>query len=412
MRKLPLLLALLGGVLPLASLPLAQAQTFPSEFGPLGAKALIVEQAQAPLVYAAPAPGAERIGVEAFLSRPDGRYALGEEVELRVRVDRPSHVTVLNVDPDGTVRVLYPNRFNQAAFLQPGQELAAPGQGAALRVAPPVGREIIKVIASEAPLPLTNLTDFRQTGAFLSSQPGAAASFAKALVVEAAPPPAPAPTFAPAPPPAAGFGLWGEKLLVIETYEPTVAAPPPPASFAGAPVGAVPFAAVPFAAVPFAGAPVGAGPAGVVFAQPASGFTLRTDKASYRQGEAVSFLATTDRPCHLTLLAAPPSGPSQVIFPRHPNELRRILPGGEIRIPEVSGTSLFVNGPPRQETVIGLCATEDRPAPVSGAAALGQQGLVLAQNAPFLGAQALEALYAGAPPAATAQASVSYLVTP
>ena len=359
MRRLPLIVALLGGVLftPLAS---AQPLTAFSE------RALVVEPAQAPLIYAAPAPGAERIHVAAELNRPDGRYALGETVEIRVRVDRPSHVTILNVAPNGALTILYPNQFNQQNFLTPGQDLVAPGPGAVLRVAPPVGREMVKVIASEQPLPLVRMADFRQVGPFLSSQAGAAEQIGKALVVEAAPAPA-----------APSIGLWGEKLLVLETYD-------------------------------VAPAPVASAPAPVL---QTSGFTLTTNKPSYRVGEAVGFWATTDRPCYLTLLAVSSIGQSMVIFPHDPRDLRRILPGGPVEIPGAAGLRLTVNGPARLETVVGLCATEDRPVVASNAALLGVQGAVLSQNAPF-SVESLQELYESSPPSATAQARVSYAVTP
>lgn len=364
MRRLPLIVALLGGVL---FTPLASAQPLPA----FSERALAVESAQAPLIYAAPAPGAERIHVAAELNRPDGRYALGETVEIRVRVDRPSHVTILNVAPNGALTILYPNQFNQQNFLTPGQDLIAPGPGAVLRVAPPVGREMVKVIASEQPLPLVQLADFRQVGPFLSSQAGAAEQIGKALVVEAAPAPA-------APAPAVpSIGIWGEKLLILETHD--VAAAPPPVA-----------------------------PAPLL---QTSGFTLTTSKPSYRVGEAVGFWATTDRPCHLTLLAVSSTGQSAVIFPHDPRDLRRILPGGPVEIPGAAGLRLTVNGPARQETVVGLCATEDRPVVASNAALLGAQGAVLSQNAPF-SVESLQALYESSPPPATAQARVSYAVTP
>ena len=99
-------------------------------------------------------PGA--LSVEAWVDHPDGTYAVGEAVRLFVRTNKDAYVMVLNVGPSGTATMLFPNMAQHDSRVGANQvvEVAGPGSGTSIRVSGPVGRELIKVIASTSPTPL------------------------------------------------------------------------------------------------------------------------------------------------------------------------------------------------------------------------------------------------------------------
>ena len=136
------------------------------------ARDLTVEQTavfsvQAPVVPAA--AGAKPLSVVAWVDHADNTYAIGEAVRLFVKTNKDAYLTVVNVGPTGNTTMLFPNAFQTG---QPGCEagqtvqIPAAASGAQFRVSGPVGRELIKVIASTNPSPLFNPGQLTQSGAF------------------------------------------------------------------------------------------------------------------------------------------------------------------------------------------------------------------------------------------------------
>ena len=123
-----------------------------------GARDLTVEQAAVHAVQApAPASGeAGRLGVTVWVDRADNTYAVGEMVRLFVKPSKDAYVTVLNVGPSGQTTMLFPNAHQRDNKVSGGRavEIPAPASGAHIRVSAPVGRELIKVVASTSPTPL------------------------------------------------------------------------------------------------------------------------------------------------------------------------------------------------------------------------------------------------------------------
>lgn len=123
-----------------------------------GARDLTVEQTAVHAVQA-PAPaagGAGRLSVTAWVDRTSNTYAVGEQVRLFVKPSKDAWVTVLNVGPSGQTTMLFPNA-HQKDNKVPGNrtvEIPSPASGAGIKVSAPVGRELIKVVASTSPTPL------------------------------------------------------------------------------------------------------------------------------------------------------------------------------------------------------------------------------------------------------------------
>jgi hypothetical protein len=79
-------------------------------------------------------------------------YAPGEQIEITIQVTRESYLYLYDIDPAGTVTLLYPNRFQPDSRVSAG-ELHLPGKGYRFVVGYPEGVEILVAVASSIPLP-------------------------------------------------------------------------------------------------------------------------------------------------------------------------------------------------------------------------------------------------------------------
>lgn len=85
---------------------------------------------------------------------PDAVYSPGDRLWVFFRVDRPSYVTVIDYAPDGSVRVLFPNRWSGSGYVRPGRTYRIPESGRySLRIAGPGGVETLVACAHEVPWP-------------------------------------------------------------------------------------------------------------------------------------------------------------------------------------------------------------------------------------------------------------------
>lgn len=106
------------------------------------------------------------LNITAWVDKESNTYAIGESVRLFVKSNKDAYVTVLNVGPSGNTTVLFPNQYQQNNFIAANQVREIPGQGspAMITVGGPVGRELIKVVASSKAVPLFQPTQLEQAG--------------------------------------------------------------------------------------------------------------------------------------------------------------------------------------------------------------------------------------------------------
>ena len=294
------------------------------------ARDLTVEQTavfsvQAPVVPVA--AGAKPLSMVAWVDHADNTYAIGEAVRLFVRANKDAYLTVINVGPTGNTTMLFPNAFQTDARVRGGQtvEIPAAGSGAQFRVSGPVGRELIKVIASTRPSPLFAPGQLTQSGAFTLIAGGGRAVARDLQVVMGTQP-------------AAQRGHeWDDYNKVIITI----------ASRQGASIPLMPTAA---------SLPASAG-----------GLRLATDRSQYRMGETVLVYATSPTPCYLTLVNIGSSGQARVLLPNL-TQPQNLLPAGQtVVIPSPSsGLRLTPIGPVGVETVTAICTTDNRPVVPAG----------------------------------------------
>ena len=134
------------------------------------ARDLTVEQT-AIFSVAAPAPATAASGalnVVAWVDHADNTYAVGEAVRLFVRASKDAYLTVLNVGPSGNTTLLFPNAVQKDARVRANQVVQIPGAGSgtSITVSGPVGRELIKVVASTSPVPLFEAANLTGAGPF------------------------------------------------------------------------------------------------------------------------------------------------------------------------------------------------------------------------------------------------------
>ena len=149
-----------------------------------GARDLTVEQAAVHAVQApAAAGGAGRLSVTAWVDRSDNTYAVGEKVRLFVKPSKDAYVTVLNVGASGQTTMLFPNAHQRDNKVSGSRtvEIPSPASGSNILVKGPVGRELIKVVATTSPAPLFPAVKMRSAG--FTMLDGGARSVARDLEV-------------------------------------------------------------------------------------------------------------------------------------------------------------------------------------------------------------------------------------
>lgn len=107
-----------------------------------------------------------RLSLRAELDRPDRSYQIGDALVLRVKVNEPAFVYVVNFGSSGATKVVFPNALHGANRLQPGLWAPLPGPDDAFRlcVNGPTGLEMVRVVAAPGPLGPLALESLTRTG--------------------------------------------------------------------------------------------------------------------------------------------------------------------------------------------------------------------------------------------------------
>jgi hypothetical protein len=98
-----------------------------------------------------PGPGPE-LTVAVWTNK--STYAVGENVVIYYTVSQPAYIYLYDIQADGIVRLVFPNAYSQNNYVAAGTHTLPDGNYRFL-VTPPIGLEQLQIIASVAPLPLT-----------------------------------------------------------------------------------------------------------------------------------------------------------------------------------------------------------------------------------------------------------------
>ena len=92
----------------------------------------------------------EPVGV--YVWTMESSFTVGDPIVIHLRVSRPAFVYLFDLQPDGVVRLLFPNAFSLDNYVASTHRL--PDGAYDLIAAPPTGIEELLVFASTLPLPL------------------------------------------------------------------------------------------------------------------------------------------------------------------------------------------------------------------------------------------------------------------
>jgi len=126
--------------------------------------------------------------LSAYVWTTESSFDVGDHITIWMRVSRASFVYLFDLQPDGIVRVLFPNAFSPNNYLFEG-EYALPDGGYDLVVHPPTGVEELLIVATEIPLPIPPATP-EEPFAFFTGSPESAVAMLIDLLTAPEPDPA------------------------------------------------------------------------------------------------------------------------------------------------------------------------------------------------------------------------------
>ena len=119
----------------------------------------------------ASAMGTRDLVVEALDEAEDEKMInarLGDVIRFNFRAERDCYLTLINVGTSGKIAVLFPNKHRPDGFIQGGKVYRTETKGEMpfkIRARGPAGRELVKVVATVAPLDLASLRLGKDGGA-------------------------------------------------------------------------------------------------------------------------------------------------------------------------------------------------------------------------------------------------------
>jgi hypothetical protein len=129
-------------------------------------------------------PEPSEMSVSVWTNKPS--YVIGENVTIFFNVSRPAYVYIYDIQPDGVVRLIFPNAYSQNNFVSAGTH-SLPDGLYKFTVAPPTGTEQLQIIAS--PLSLGLEQPFGEPFPMVGSNPSAATDDIQAHIMGIIPEP-------------------------------------------------------------------------------------------------------------------------------------------------------------------------------------------------------------------------------
>ena len=108
------------------------------------------QQSAAPLGVL-PEPTPQPLNVNIWTDR--SAYTIGETLRIFFSVNQPAFIYIYDIQPDGVVRLIFPNAYSQANFVSAGAH-SLPDSLYKFTIAPPAGVERLQIFASPVDLGL------------------------------------------------------------------------------------------------------------------------------------------------------------------------------------------------------------------------------------------------------------------
>ncbi len=115
-------------------------------------------------------------------------YLIGETMTIFFSVNQAAYIYIYDIQPDGIVRLIFPNAYSQANFVSAGTHSLPDGMYK-FTVAPPAGTEQLQIFASPVNLGLAP-SSFGEPYPMAGSNPGSASNQIQAQIMGIVPEPA------------------------------------------------------------------------------------------------------------------------------------------------------------------------------------------------------------------------------
>jgi hypothetical protein len=297
--------------------------------------------------FTLPTKGDFRVSIAS--DRDDGTYAIGETARLFITTNEDAFVTVFSVGPTGQVAQLFPSRFQPDNRVRANQpvEIAGERVGAQIRIRGPVGRELLKVIATNKPMKIITSGRMQDTGPFQVLDGGAEQLVRNLSLV----------------PNAGGSGMMmavaNFALRTIPSRQQTIVIGN------GDNVAQIGGGGAPVLPVVVPGGNSGGGVNSGLMplpVTPAFPLLVAVDRPFYKIGETVTLAVTSMKACNLTVLEFAPSGATRVLFPNKVTPMNAIGAGQTLLISGgPSPVALKATGPTGVEQILAICTPDNAP---------------------------------------------------
>lgn len=118
------------------------------------------------------------LGVQVWVNRDTSgtstpNYRVGERIRIFTQVTEDAYVYLFNVNPDGSVDQILPNRLGSGNYVRAGQTRVFPaaGDNFVFDIAGPYGLNKVLAVASRRPLNLSEISSFQNGQPFATVKP-------------------------------------------------------------------------------------------------------------------------------------------------------------------------------------------------------------------------------------------------
>lgn len=141
--------------------------------------------------------------IQVKIKFPKSKFKIGESLKFEVISSEDGYLTLIDIQPDGSVVQLLPNKSGQSNQIKSGDPFRFPSDNFLLKVSPPWGRDTIKAIVTKNPLVIFQKSDLNND-MFSTIKPGQGLQATKGISMAIQNVPA---------------GDWGMDELSFETME-------------------------------------------------------------------------------------------------------------------------------------------------------------------------------------------------
>lgn len=124
--------------------------------GFVGASAVVAVQGPPSPLGIVPTPTPQPLTINVWTDK--STYTVGETMRVYFNVNQPAYIYLYDIQPDGVVRLVFPNAYSQSNFVSAGTHGLPDHPSYRYTVTYPTGVEKLQIFASQTPLALSPST--------------------------------------------------------------------------------------------------------------------------------------------------------------------------------------------------------------------------------------------------------------